>query len=64
MGEIVNLRRERKRASRERDAAKAVDNRVLHGLSKAERALATAHRELDERHIDAHRLDPNSPRET
>jgi len=62
MGEIVNLRRERKRAARQQDAAKAAENRVLHGRSKAERATEAARRDLDERRLEAHRLD-NPPRE-
>ena len=62
MGEIVNLRRERKRAAREQEAAKAAENRVLHGRSKAEREAEAARQNLDERRLEAHRLD-NPPQE-
>ena len=57
MGEVVNLRRQRKRAAREREAAEAAGNRVLHGRSKAEREVEAARRDLDERRLEAHRLE-------
>ncbi len=45
MGEIVNLRRERKRRARDGEAALAAAARLLHGRSKAERDAAA--READ-----------------
>ncbi|CAI9121717.1 DUF4169 family protein [Brytella acorum] len=38
MGEIVNLRRARKRLEREKDVAQAETNRAAFGRSKAEKA--------------------------
>lgn len=57
MGDLVNLRRERKRRARERDAAAAADNRVAHGLTKSARDAAAATRRLAERALDGRRLD-------
>jgi len=37
VGEIVSLRRERKRIARARDAEKAQENRAMFGRTKAER---------------------------
>ena len=39
MGDIVNLRRARKRAERQLAEQKASANRLLHGRSKVEREL-------------------------
>ena len=41
MGDIVNLRRARKEAERQRAEREAAANRLLHGRSKAERELAS-----------------------
>jgi hypothetical protein len=58
MGEIVNLRRARKRAERHAAEQKAAANRALHGRSKAQRKLDTA-RKIKSRHdLDGHRIDP------
>ena len=57
MGDLVNLRRERKRRARDRDAETAADNRVAHGLTKVERQAADASRRLDARALDAHKLE-------
>ncbi len=57
MGEVVNLRRERQRAVRERDAAKAAENRAVRGMTKAERAAEAERRALAERRLDGHRRD-------
>jgi len=61
MGEIVNLRRERKRAERAREAAKAAENRLAHGVKKSERNAGAARKKLDERRLEAHRLDEADP---
>jgi hypothetical protein len=57
MADIINLRRARKRVMRRQDAQRAAENRMAHGLSKAERAVAEARsakarRDLDQRRID------------
>jgi hypothetical protein len=57
VGDIVNLRNERKRVKRRQAEDKAAANRVLHGLSKAERALAEAKRDQSVRLVDGHRID-------
>jgi hypothetical protein len=57
MGDIVNLRRARKRAERQIAEQKASANRLLHGRSKVERELeaerdAKAHRDLEHHRIE------------
>ena len=62
MGEIVNLRQARKRQDRRRKAEKAAGNRVLFGMTKADRLAIEAERKKGERDLDAHRLDrPDEP---
>ena len=57
MGEIINLRRERKRRQRQEARDAADTNRVKHGRSKADRgadAKASQRRETD---LDGKRLE-------
>jgi hypothetical protein len=56
MGDIVNLRRARKRQDRRRDGAKAAENRILHGVTKAERLRIEAERQKAERDLDARKV--------
>ena len=56
MGDIVNLRRARKRQDRRRDDAKAAENRIVYGMTKAERRSIEAEREKAERDLNAHRI--------
>jgi hypothetical protein len=56
VGDIVNLRRARKRQGRLRDAAKAAENRTLHGMTKAERRSIEAEREKADHDLDARRI--------
>ena len=56
MGDVINLRKARKRADREQHAKQAEENRILHGRSKAERQLEQARRAQDSRKLEAHRL--------
>ena len=58
MGEIVNLRKARKRAARQREDKRAAANRVKHGRTKAERTLQAARSEKQRRLIDAHEIEP------
>jgi hypothetical protein len=60
MGEIVNLRRARKAMERQRDADVAQENRIRHGLTKAERTLAEKTRIQAEKKLEGHRLDSES----
>jgi uncharacterized protein DUF4169 len=57
MAEIVNLRTARKRAKRQLDAEHAAEARVLHGMSKAERALAWSEQSKVRRELDEHRIE-------
>ncbi len=57
MGDIVNLRRVRKGRERRREEAEAAQNRVLFGMTKAERRRVESEREKAERGLDALRLD-------
>ena len=56
MGDIVNLRRARKRQDRRRDDAKAAENRIVYGMTKAERRSLEAEREKADRDLDARRI--------
>ena len=56
MGDVINLRKARKRAERQQRAKAAAENRILHGRSKAERQLKEAQREQGARKLEAHRL--------
>ncbi|HKI15948.1 MAG TPA: DUF4169 family protein [Roseiarcus sp.] len=56
MGEIVNLRRARKRKERQREEAVADQNRVVFGLSKAERRLVQTERAIAEANLEARRI--------
>ena len=55
MGEIVNLRRARKRRDRDAEGAEAAVNRVRHGRTKAERAAEEAAAVKAARDLDGHR---------
>jgi hypothetical protein len=57
MGEVVNLRLERKRKRRIASAEKATEQRVLHGMSESERSLKEAREKRAELNLDQHRLD-------
>jgi hypothetical protein len=56
MGDVVNLRRFRKKAERELGAQRAEENRARHGRTKAERARdTTSGRKLNDK-LDQHRI--------
>lgn len=57
MGEVVNLRVERKRKRREQDATKATEQRTIHGISKSEHSLTEAREKRTKLNLDQHRLD-------
>ena len=57
MAEIINLRRARKRKERAEKEARAADNRLAFGRSKADRTLTDARADLAERRLDAHKRD-------
>jgi hypothetical protein len=56
MGDIVNLRRARKKAERQAAERKAASNRLLHGRSKSERKLETLRDAKARRELDGHRI--------
>jgi hypothetical protein len=61
MGDIVNLRRERKKRDRAQAETKAQENRVLFGRTKAERQLTQAQREQERRRLDVLKLEAGGP---
>jgi hypothetical protein len=54
MGKVVNLRVARKRLRSQRLATEAAENRLVHGLSKAKRALGATLRKKADRDLDRH----------
>ncbi len=56
MGDIVNLRRARKRQDQRRGDAKAAENRIVYGMTKAERRSIEAEREKADRDLDTRRI--------
>jgi hypothetical protein len=59
MGEIVNLRRARKRQANEAAEREAAANRVVHGLPADERRRLKAERDAQAKRLDGHRLRPS-----
>lgn len=57
MANTVNLNAFRKARAKAADKARAEANRVLHGLTKAERQAAKAERERASRLLDQSKLD-------
>jgi hypothetical protein len=57
MGNLVNLRTERKRAKRRQAEQKAASQRLLHGRSKAEQALEKAQSDKSRKAVEQHRIE-------
>lgn len=57
MGDLVNLRTERKRAKRRQAEQVAASNRLVHGRSKAERVLERSRDEKSRKGLDQHWLE-------
>lgn len=57
MAEIINLNRARKARDKATDKAQAAANRVVHGLTKAERNAAKTERERQSRLLDQTKRD-------
>ena len=57
MGDIVNLKRFRKRAEREQSAKQAEANRTRFGRTKSQRALEERRAERAGELLDQHRID-------
>ena len=60
MGEIINLRRARKRARKAEDATEAAGNRVRFGRTRAEAASDAARADRAARILDGARLDQST----
>ena len=59
MAEIINLRQARKNKARADKEARAEQNRITFGRTKAEKELSKAERELAQRRLDSHKRDDN-----
>ena len=56
MGDVFNLRLERKKRARQREADNAAARRLFHGRSKTERKTEGAQRDKSANILDGHRL--------
>jgi hypothetical protein len=57
MGDLVNLKRFKKRAARKQSAKQAEANRIQFGRTKAERSLDEQHASRASDLLDQHRID-------
>lgn len=57
MGDVVNLKRFKKRNEREQSTKQADTNRARFGRSKSERTLDEQRKERASLHLDQHRID-------
>jgi hypothetical protein len=62
MGDVVNLRRVRKRTTRKDEEALAAENRAVHGRSKGERQRAKEERGRAAQHLNQHRIETGDDR--
>ena len=62
MAEIVNLRIARKRAARSKAQGHAAEQRLAHGVSKAERDDAAADRDRARQTLDQHQIETGDRR--
>jgi hypothetical protein len=60
MGDVVNLNKYRKKKAREAKEKLAQQRKLQHGLSGSERSLIEKKRELENKRIDGHKLDPDN----
>lgn len=61
MAEIVNLRRARKTRSKAEAEARAAENRIAFGRTKAEKKQSEAEKALQATRLDGHRLTREKP---
>ncbi|RAH97718.1 DUF4169 domain-containing protein [Acuticoccus sediminis] len=59
-GELVNLRRERKRRQRDADREAAAESRARHGRTAAQRNSETLSKEREDARHEAHKRDRTS----
>jgi hypothetical protein len=62
MGDVINLRKARKKIARQHAEREAAANRILHGRSKAERALDAKRNAKSHRDLDRHRVETGDDR--
>jgi len=62
MAELINLRNERKRATRHAAEARAEASRRLHGQPKHAHRLGDAQRAKADRDLEGHRIEPGDGR--
>ena len=62
MGDVVDFRKARKKAERQRNRTRAAENRLRHGRSKAKRELERAHGAKVRRSLDQHRVEAGDER--
>ena len=62
MGDVVNLRKARKKVERQLDQKSAAENRLRFGRSKAQRTLGSAHNAKVRRDLDQHRVEAGDER--
>lgn len=56
MADIINLRKARKAKTRSADEQRAVENRILHGMTKGEKSALKAEKDRKEAQIAGLRL--------
>jgi len=56
--DVINLRRVRKRAAKQRDDERAAANRTRHGRSKPQRLVESSQADKSRRDFDAHKIEP------
>lgn len=61
MADIINLRRARKAKARAEASTVAAENRARFGRTGAEKKREAAQKQLDEKHLDSHRRDDETP---
>ncbi|WP_230531013.1 DUF4169 family protein [Microvirga roseola] len=61
MAEIINLRQARKNKARADKEARAEQNRIAFGRTKAEKDQTKAEREMAGRRLDSHKRDDETP---
>ncbi len=59
MGDLINLRRARKDRARADSSSQADAKRLAFGRTKADKSLTRAQRDLAERRVDGHRMEPS-----
>jgi ribosomal protein S2 len=61
MGDLINFNRARKERAKMAAAQKAADNRAKFGMTKAEKKKLAEEKAKLERHVEGHRLSPDTP---